>query len=128
MTKPPMMRLTVCSLLLLAACRSLPQRPDTDICVNNPQLEHKKCYNLRRDYDEEGQLKPGAVPSFKPLLSLADVEKDISTDPDGWANLKAYIRQLRDELKLAPACARVIPMGIPDLDPIASPSPIPLSP
>jgi hypothetical protein len=88
-----MMLLAACS--ILAGCNSVP-RPDTDLCVNNAQLFHKKCYNLARDYDDAGNLKPDAKPIFKPLASLSDADKDVCTSPAGWANLKAYIRALRE--------------------------------
>jgi hypothetical protein len=92
-TKLPTLLLTACS---LAAC-GVP-RPDTDLCVVNAEAKHRKCYNLSRDYDDDGLLIPGAVPSFRPAVSVDDLNKNICTDPDGWANLKAYIKKLRETM------------------------------
>jgi len=90
-----------CSFLLFA-CAQVP-RPDTDLCVVNAPAGHRKCYNILKDYNDEGDLLPGAKPLFKPAKVVEDLNKNICTDPDGWANMKAYIRSLREELS---ACAR----------------------
>lgn len=75
-------------------------RPDALICVNNVPALHKKCYNLLKDYDDNGALLPGAVATIIQYKTademLAGVNKDVNTPPDGWANIKAYIRALRD--------------------------------
>lgn len=78
------------------SCSSVP-RPNTDICIANVPAKHRICYNLLRDYDDNGNLTPGAKPSYKPLSSLNDINKNAMTDPKGLANLKAYIRKLRNE-------------------------------
>lgn len=70
-------------------------RPDTDLCVVNAEAGHQTCFNLLKDYDSKGQFKPGTKPHFKPAATVADLNKNICTDPDGWANLKIYIKQLR---------------------------------
>lgn len=90
------MRLTVFSLLLVCGCAGVP-RPDTDLCVANVPGKNRKCYNLLRDYDNTGERIPGAKPTYKPLTSLNDINKSVMTDPTGFANLKAYLRKLRDE-------------------------------
>jgi hypothetical protein len=82
--------------LALCGCVGI-QRPDTDLCINNAPAKHKKCYNMLRDYDDNGKLKPGAKAFFKPLNSINDVNKDLDIDPKGLGNLKAYINQLKDE-------------------------------
>lgn len=87
--------------LLAAGCQSVSvSRPDTNLCVVNVPALHEKCYNLKSDYDDNGQLQPGAKPVIKqyatPDEMLAALNKKIGTDPDGWAHLKAYIKELRD--------------------------------
>lgn len=107
--------LTACSSLGASGCaHSQVPRPDIDVCeINVPSL-HKRCFNLRDDYDDNGMLKPGARAHYLPCpgpqpcydpetryqdaaAMLADLNKNVSTDPDGWASLKAYIRDLRAE-------------------------------
>jgi len=56
-----------------------------------------KCYNLLRDYDDNGLRKPDALPEFRDLVDLESVNKYICTDPDGFVNLKAWINQIKDE-------------------------------
>ncbi len=96
------MRLTKLLVLLLmelslSACSTVP-RPDTNIGVVNNELHKIGGYNLLKDYDDNGNLNPNATPWTRPVNSAADLDKNICTDPDGWANLKAYIRMLREQV------------------------------
>lgn len=95
----------------LCSCATI-KRPDTDICgVNGPGLR-ERCYNILRDYDNEGQLLPAVKPEIRQYFSLEDMmfgvqsndpkekrkglNKKTCIDPDGLANLKTYIQQLKD--------------------------------
>lgn len=80
----------------LCACSSV-SKPDTDLCVVNAPGEHLTCYNIRRDYDDDGNIKAGAKPTYRQAITVADLNKHVVTDPKGWANLKAYIKILREE-------------------------------
>ncbi len=71
------------------------QRPDTDLCIINAVLKQRKCFNMRRDYNDDGRLKLGAKAHYKPAATIDDVNKNLSVDPDGLANLKVYIQELR---------------------------------
>lgn len=84
--------------LLIAGCGSI-DRPDTDLCVVNDPGHHLICYNLKRDYDKNGSLKPGAVPMIKPIESIADLNKDVCTDPSGFEHLKTYVQEMKDAMK-----------------------------
>ena len=72
--------------------------PDADICVTNIKKGHKKCYNLARDYYEDGTLKPTASPTYKPALTLSDFDKEISTDLKGFQNIKILTTQIEYRL------------------------------
>lgn len=89
---------TISNILLLVGCASI-EHPDTNLCVINTPLSQMKCYNLKRDYEPSGSIKPNAVPQVIPLKGMEDLNKFICTDPDGFANLKAYIKALREEAK-----------------------------
>ncbi len=92
--------IVVVLLLLLGAsgCNSV-TRPDTNMCLNNVQLLETICYNLKNDYDSNGNLNPSAKPTVvqyaSPSAMLMSLDKNIGTNPVGWANLKAYLRELR---------------------------------
>lgn len=86
------------SLLTLSACSAISQ-PDTDMCVVNEPGLHLICYNLKRDYDKNGVLKPGAVETIKPIQSLTDLNKYVVTDPVGFEHLKTFVQEMRDEMK-----------------------------
>lgn len=84
-------------LLLLAGCAT--SRPDTDLCGINALAGHKKCYNLKNDYDEEGNLKHSATPKIIPINSINDLNKNICTDPQGFENLNIYLQQAKQAYK-----------------------------
>lgn len=89
---------SILSLGMLSNCANIP-KPDTNLCIANVPLSHFTCYNLKNDYDDNGNIKKDSKPTFKDLKSLEDINKNICTDPDGFANLKTYVRLLREELK-----------------------------
>lgn len=82
--------------LLLSGCPVQVERPDTDLCVVNAQSEQRKCFNLLRDYDDDGFILPGAKPIYKPNRSIDDLNKNICIDPDGFERFKAYVKKLRE--------------------------------
>ena len=77
-------------------CASI-KKPDTDICVLNAPEKHQICYNVKKDFDDDGRIKAGAKPKIKPYAVLEDANKNICTDPEGWENMKAYVKKLREE-------------------------------
>lgn len=72
------------------------ERPDTNLYVVNAPFEQAKGYNLKRDYDSEGNLKPGAKAIVIKVNSHYDLNKFVCTDPTGFANLKAYLQKMRE--------------------------------
>jgi hypothetical protein len=79
---------------VVVSCANV-ERPDTDLCVVNAPAGHQKCYNLKRDYNNDGKRRKDAAPKFKPAKSIDDLNKSICTDADGFANLKAFVNELR---------------------------------
>lgn len=83
----------------LSAC-GIP-RPNADLCIVNAPNLNRKCYNLKRDYRDDGTLKPGAVPTYRPNATIEDLNKALVLDsPDGFedgiARMKAYVKKLRE--------------------------------
>jgi hypothetical protein len=103
--------LVVCSPLLAASsCSTSVPRPDADICEINVLKLHESCYNIAEDYDDNGQLIPNAKPRVVQFLDeaamLAALNKNTCVGtasdgkipaPQGWANIKTWIKNLRDE-------------------------------
>lgn len=91
----------VALLLSLSGCALLRNvdRPDTNLCVANVELLQRKCVNLKTDYDSDGNLNKNATPivySYKSAQEMLQaLDKSVGTDPVGWGNLKAYLRNLR---------------------------------
>lgn len=90
--------------LLLSACAV--KRPDIEVCVVNGPGEIRKCYNLRDQYDDQGNLKPGAKPIYRENHTVMDLNKAFLVDSktgfeDGLAGLKAWIQELKAECQPA---------------------------
>ena len=84
-------------LLVLTGCGV--ERPDTNLYVVNAPGGYAKGYNMKRDYDANGQLKPDAKAIKIKAEEIYDLNKFICTDPTGFANLKAYVQKMREAYK-----------------------------
>lgn len=69
----------------------------------------RKCYNLKRDYGDDGFLKPDAKPTYRPNATIEDLNKALVLDSphdathpnpthfeDGIARVKAWVKKLRE--------------------------------
>ena len=92
------MRQMMLLIIFSLGCANIP-KPDTNLCIVNALAHNQKCYNLLRDYDDDGRLFATAKPLYKPANTIEDLNKNACTDPDGLANLKAFIKLLREEYK-----------------------------
>jgi hypothetical protein len=84
------------SAILLASCANI-KRPDADLCVVNAPGKKLTCYNLEKDYNDDGQIKPGIQPHFKPATDLDALNKHVAMSAADFAKFKAYIKKLREE-------------------------------
>lgn len=90
---------------ILAGCGGV-DRPHILDCIVNAKAKNRKCYQLDKDYNDDGSLKAGAVPVYRPNATLDDLDKVFtvdSVDPevpasngfvDALAGLKAWVKQL----------------------------------
>lgn len=95
-TKPRMTPYLVFSLLLFCACATI-EKPHTYLGIVNAPGQRMKGYWLDKDLTSDGYLKAGAVPEYRRAASVQDLNKYACTDPDGLAELKRYIKQLREK-------------------------------
>jgi len=72
-------------LSLLAACSSLPERPEVDICTVD--IEHGQMHCCPASEDEENYSCYS--------LDLDDTDKYVATSPDDWAKIQLYIQKLQ---------------------------------
>lgn len=82
-------------LTVFSACSSIP-RPDSNIGIINAGAGTISGYNLKNDYDSNGQLLPAAKPWIRTISTLQDLDKNACVDPQSLANLKAYVQDLKD--------------------------------
>ena len=99
--------------LLMTGCLER-ERPDTNVFVVNVPAMHLKGYNLKRDYNENGDLKPGAKAMIIPISSLQDLNKKVVTDANGYANLMSSYRTLRQDLEECNASSLALKMEMKD--------------
>jgi len=88
------MRATLLLIIFSCACAHI-ERPDAEMCVVNAPAEHVKCYNLKHDYSQSGSLKRDASPSYKKARSVHDLNKGVWMSNADWAEVKAWISELR---------------------------------
>src|SRR5687768_7623046 len=85
----------------LVGCAAI-QRPDVDLMIVNAPGKKRCGYNMLRDYDANGQLKPGVQMHCRPNSSVKDLNKATLLDSDegftkALSRMKAYIRTMREE-------------------------------
>lgn len=85
--------LTVFS-LLISGCASI-ERPDANLCVVNAPAQHLKCYNLKTDYDQNGQILKGAEAKFFRAETVDDLNKGVWMSNADWSKVKVWISRLR---------------------------------
>jgi hypothetical protein len=99
----PKMRLTLALMTLLASCSLFSgcgiARPNAYVYgVNVPGLS-TRGYNLKSDYNDQMELKKSAKPRVVEYKNEAEMliglNKQICTDPDSFAAIKAYIKKVR---------------------------------
>lgn len=73
---------------VIVSCAGIP-KPQGTACVAFPAKGHSLCYDLSADFDENGNVVPGAKAKKVPL-SLPGLNKHIHFDPDSYASLKAF--------------------------------------
>lgn len=95
-------------LTLLWIAGSLPGcatgRPDADVCIVNAPNKTRKCYNLKRDYQDDGHLMPVATPTYRPTPTLDSLNKALVLDSEdgfeeGIARVKGWVKKLREAAK-----------------------------
>lgn len=93
----PLKILWIISSLLIIGC-GVP-RPKGDICIVDARREVLRCYDMEKDYNDDGTLKPGAVQHTKPAINIDSVNKFTVFDPDAWAEVKIYIGKVKERYK-----------------------------
>lgn len=90
----PRMFWAVCS--LLAGCATI-AKPDAYLSVVNAPGKKLTGYNLKTDFNDDGNIKPGAKPRFLPAPDIESINKYVCSSPEDFVKIKAYIKKLREE-------------------------------
>lgn len=80
--------------ILLVGCAGV-QRPDADICGVNASASKLHCYNLKKDYSNDGTLLANSVAKDKPISSLQDLNAGIYFSPTDVEKVKVWISDMR---------------------------------
>lgn len=81
----------VCS---LTACSQVP-RPQGFVCVANVPSSYNLCFDMDKDFDDQGNVLPG----HEGVRLALDVDRHINFDADSYASLKAYMQKLKQRLQ-----------------------------
>lgn len=57
----------------------------------NAESHYRLCFNLEKDFDADGNVKPGVAGERVPVKSLDDLHTFVVMDVDSATNLKAYL-------------------------------------
>ncbi len=88
--------LSIAHLFLSIGCAQLPgipERPDSvvyQVIVTEEEGSELFGYNVRDDYDFDGEILPGAVPKVIPLTGLKQLRGWYCTDKTGMKRAKVY--------------------------------------
>jgi hypothetical protein len=80
--------------LLISGCATI-AKPDANLCVVNAPAEHLKCYNLKTDYTDDGNVKASAKAKYFKAEVVNDLNKGVWMSNSDWAEVKKWIRELR---------------------------------
>lgn len=93
---------TIFSLLaisLMAGCAHI-ERPDAPLCGINTDKLQLRCYNIRKDYNNDGKRKKDAKPlvlQFKDANEmLVYLRGWLVTSPNGFGNILSTVREVRE--------------------------------
>lgn len=91
----------VASSLIIASCANIPP-PKGEACVAFVQGDKafNCCYDMEKDFDENGDPKPEAKCHRYPL-TLEYFNKHINFDPDSFAALKAFALKQKKKCEAA---------------------------
>jgi hypothetical protein len=106
-------RLTIRAAPLLVAfslfsCGKDAPKPHILACIVNAPAKHRICYQLDKDYNDDGTIKAGAVPVIRANETLADLNKSFTIDSvnaetppsagfvDALALFKAYLKEMKN--------------------------------
>lgn len=80
--------LAIFLIAILSACAGIP-KPEGLGCVAFAKRNYSICYDLSKDFDEDGNVVPGARGQKVPLTVQA-IDRHVHFDPDSYASLKAF--------------------------------------
>lgn len=89
--KPIAICLAACSMM---ACTGIP-RPKGLLCVAHIPEGYNNCYDLEKDFDENGDLLATSTGAHIPL----DLNNHVNLDASSFASLKAYKQKLLERYK-----------------------------
>lgn len=80
--------------LAFSGCATI-AKPDANLCVVNAPAQHLKCYNLKTDYTDDGNIRASAKAKYFRSESVEDLNKGVWMSNGDWAKVKGWIRELR---------------------------------
>lgn len=90
----------VSSSLLISACANIPP-PQGLACVAFSQKGYSICYDMEKDFDQNGDVKPD-VKGRRVPLDLNAIDKHVHFDPDSYASLKSFALKQKAQCEAKP--------------------------
>lgn len=89
---------TLCLTFSLIGCAGV-KRPDANVCGINAVSSNLRCYNILKDYSNDGTLNANAKPTLVPISGLNDLNAGIYFSPIDVEKLKVWIGDMRSWAK-----------------------------
>jgi len=72
------------------------KRPDAYICGINSKSVELRCYNILKDFSDDGTMKPDAKPMIQPISGLDQLNAGVFMFPKEFEKVKVWLQDLRD--------------------------------
>ena len=89
--------LLACSFLILSGCGVKP--PEGKICLYDAPRERSLCYDVAKDLDSSGRVKPDAKMLVIENVKAETLDKHTHFDPESWSNVRKWMQKTRDRLE-----------------------------
>lgn len=85
------------AVLLIAGCG--PKPPQGLICLYDAPRSQSICYEMSKDFDKDGTLKPGAPQQILGGMTADKIDKHTHFSPEAWGSVRKWLGAMREQCK-----------------------------
>jgi hypothetical protein len=90
----------IISSLALASCKTLPKKPEGDLCIVDVPRYQLICAKISKaeTTNDLFDMQTFFMSNEVTTIPLLDADKYIAFSPDTWGNIEVYIKKLEDQI------------------------------